>query len=97
MSWLGSSFAINIAVGSMSLGVGRLGGPSVGRSFFFFNGSMYCHTLLVLAVSWMIKNHYIQSKGWLRIRLTFDSLVVVIFRIYRVRQGPIGGLAKTLF
>jgi len=64
----------------MSLGVGRLGCASFGRSSFV-DGLMYCHTSLVVAVSLMIKNHCVQLEGWLRIRLTFDSLVVVIFRI----------------
>ena len=56
---------------SMSLGVGRGGGSSFGSSSFL-DGSMYCHTSLVVAVSWMIKNHCVQSEGWLRIRLTFE-------------------------
>ena len=77
--------------------MGRFGGSSVGSLSFFLDGSIYFHTLLVLAVSYTIKNHYVQLEGWLRIRLTFNSLVVVIFRIYGVRQGPISGLAKTLF
>jgi len=97
VSWVGFRFAIDVAVGSTSFGEGRFGGSSFRSLSFFLDRSMYSHTLLVLAVSYMIKNHYIQSEGWLRMRLTFDSLVVVIFRICGVRQGLIGGLAKTLF
>ena len=88
--------AINIVLGSTSAGIGQCGGSSF-RSSSFVNRSMYCYTSLVMAMFWMIKNHYIQLEGWLRIRLTFDSFIVVIFRICGVRQGPIGGLAKTLF
>jgi hypothetical protein len=63
VSWFGSSFAINVAVGSMSLGVGRLGSSSFGRSSFFLDGSIYCYTSLVLAVSWMIEP--LNLIGWL--------------------------------
>jgi len=42
--------AYNIATGSTSVGVGRFGSSSFGSSSFL-NGSIYCHTLLVLAVS----------------------------------------------
>ena len=61
----------------MSFGVGRFGGSSFGRSSFFVAGLMYSHTSLVLAVSWIIKNHYVQLEGWLRMRLIFDSFEVV--------------------
>ena len=77
-----------------SVGVGRFGGSSFGRSSFFVDGSMYCHTLLVLAVSCTTKNHWIQSDGLSRMMLTFDSAVVIIFGF---GKGLIGVLAKTLF
>ena len=54
MSWFGSSLAIDIALGSTSAGMGRCGGSSFGSSSFV-DGSMYSHTLLVLAISWTIK------------------------------------------
>ncbi len=60
--------------------MGRFGGSSFGSSSFL-DGSIYCHTLLVLAVSCMIKNYGVQSDGLSRMMLIFDSLVVVIFRI----------------
>ena len=91
-----SSLAIDVAVGSMSLGVGRLGGSSVGISAFFFDGSTYCHTSLVLAVSCTIKNHCIQSDGLSRMRLIFDSVEVVILEFEWVRQGPLSVLAENL-
>ena len=67
----------------MFAGVGRFGGSSFGSSSFFFDGSIYCHTSLDLAVSCMIKNHSVQLNGLLRMMLIFDLLVVVIFRIDR--------------
>ena len=76
--------------------MGYFGGSSVRSLSFFLDRSIYRYILLVLAVSYTIKNYCIQLEGWLRIRLTFDLLVVVIFRIYEVRQGLIGGLAKPL-
>ena len=85
MSWFGSSLAIDIALGSTSAGMGRCGGSSFGRSLSFVDGSMYSYTLLVVAVSYIIKNYWVQLDGWLRMRLTFNSLVVVIFRICGVR------------
>jgi len=87
MSWFGSSLAINIAAESTSVGVGYFRGSSFGSSSFFFNRSMYCHTLLVLAVSCIIKNHESQSDGLLRMRLILDEdslVLVVIFRILTV-------------
>jgi hypothetical protein len=62
----------------MSASVGRFSGSSVRSLSFFLDRLIYRHTLLVLAVSYIIKNHCIQLEGWLRIRLTFNSLVVVI-------------------
>jgi len=79
--------AINIAVGSTSIGIGCFGGSSFRSLSFFFNGLMYCHTLLVLAVSYTIKNYGSQLDGLLRIRLILnkDSLIlVIIFRILTV-------------
>ena len=81
MNWSCSRWVINVARGRTSAGLGRFGSSSVRSLSFFFDGSIYSHTSLVLAVSWTIKIHYVQSDGWLRMRLTFDSLVVVIFRI----------------
>ena len=57
MSWFGSSLAIDVALGSTSAATGRCGGSSFGRSSSFVDGSMYSHTSLVLAMSWMIKDH----------------------------------------
>ena len=55
MSWFRSSFAINVAVGSISLSIGRLGSSSFRRSSFFLDGLIYYYTLLVLAMSWIIE------------------------------------------
>ena len=62
----------------MSAGVGCFGSSNVGRLSFYLDGSIYSHTSLVLAVSWMIKNHCVQLDGLSRMRLIFDSVVVVI-------------------
>ena len=62
----------------MSAGIGRFSGSSIGSLSFFLDGLIYRHTLLVLAVSCIIKNYYVQLEDWLRIRLTFNSLVVII-------------------
>jgi len=96
VSWLASSLAIDVAVGSTSLGVGRLGDSSFRSLSFFIDGSIYYYTLLVLVVSCIIKNHWIQLDGWLRITLIFDSLVVVILEFDWVRKGPGQGLASVL-
>ena len=90
-----------MAKGRTSAGLGRFGGSSVRSSSFFFDGSIYSHTSLVLAVSYTIKNYWVQLDGWLRIRLTFNSLVVVIFRILIGQAGSKSGsnwrLGRTLF
>ena len=65
--------------------VGRFGNSSFGISSLFVAGLIYCYTSLVSAVSCIIKNHYIQLDGLLRIRLAFDLAVVVIFRFNGVR------------
>ena len=77
----------------MTTGIGHFGGSSFRILSFFVARSIYCHTSLVSAVSYMIKNHYIQLDGLLRMRLAFNSAVVVIFRFNGARQGPIGVLA----
>ena len=77
----------------MTAGMGQFGSSSFKILSFFVAGLIYCYTLLVLAVSCMIKNHCIQLDGLLRMRLAFNSAVVVIFRFDWVRQGPIGVLA----
>ena len=46
-----------MAVGSTFAGIGRFGGSRVGSLSFFLDGSMYFYTLLVLVVSYTIKNH----------------------------------------
>jgi len=51
MSWFGSSLAINVAAGSTSIGIGCFGGSSFRSLSFVLDGLIYCHTLLVLAVS----------------------------------------------
>ena len=86
-----------MAVNSTSFSIGRFGSSSIGRLSFFITRSMYSYTLLVLAVSYIIKNHYIQSDSLLRIILAFNLFMVIIFKFIGVKQGPIGGLAKTLF
>jgi hypothetical protein len=68
-------------LGFTSAGIGYFSGFSVGILAFSLDGLMYFYTLLFLAVSYIIKNHWIQSDGLLRMILAFDSLVVVIFRI----------------
>ena len=76
--------------------MGRFGSSSVRSLSFFFNRSIYSHTSLVLAVSYIIKIHWVQSDGWLRMRLTFDSLVVVIFRILTGQAGSNRCLGENL-
>ena len=82
--------AIEVAAGSTSAGVGRFGSYSFRSSSFFTDGSIYSHTLLVSAMSYIIKNHCIQSEGWLRMRLTFNSFVVIILKFKRVQLGEEG-------
>jgi len=87
MSWFGSSLAINVATGSTFAGIGRFGGSSFRSLSFFFNRSIYCHTLLVLAVSCITKNYGSQLNGLLRIRLILDEdllILVIIFKILTV-------------
>ena len=79
-----------MAAGSTLAGVGRYGGSSFRSSSFFLNRSIYCHTLLISAMSYIIKNHYIQSEGWLRMWLTFDSFMVIILEFKRVQLGKKG-------
>jgi len=51
------SLHINIAVGSTFVGIGRFSSSRVKSLSFFLDRLIYCHTLLVLAVSYIIKNH----------------------------------------
>ena len=90
MSWFGSSLAIDIALGSTSAGTGRCGGPSFGSSSFV-DGSIYSHTSLVVAVSCMIKNHWVQLVSWRNLILTFRTFNLIRQFVGRsvVRSGSI--------
>ena len=57
MSWFGFSLVIDVALESTSASTGQCGGSSFGRSSSFVDGSMYSHTSLVVAISYIIKNH----------------------------------------